>query len=336
MAPTSISDTPSHLNLNSPQKAEQHGEVSDENEKIQSIDAKAQTSGKVSSSQDAILANHTQHVTKLEDSSHDPLNKKSSESDMRSREETLPLSSADTVALDDDGVDFKEDLAGLFLWWYGNNRSTKIALSPKWQQETRTHLSGESLPSMSVSNLESAWRKRWFAKEELTVPVDKEMQNRFAPLLEKVSQHDISALTKDAPIWERMAYILLFDQVPRNIFRGNPQAYQYDQHALPLAKAIINDTDQMKRLPLHFQATLLICICHSENKADQQLIKDWIEGDHFSQFTKGSTEAIAKALTTIVGKHMDRINLFGRFPERNDVLGRKSTPEESALINALQ
>jgi uncharacterized protein (DUF924 family) len=126
-----------------------------------------------------------------------------------------------------------------------------------------------------------------------------------------------------------LALVLLLDQIPRNIFRDSPRAYATDAAALAKAeRAMARGFDQMLTpvwhkffyMPLH----------HSENLADQRrataltasLPDDRDPGDRKERGGLGRYGL----------PYVDVIERFGRFPHRNTILGRPSTPEELAFM----
>jgi uncharacterized protein (DUF924 family) len=114
-----------------------------------------------------------------------------------------------------------------------------------------------------------------------------------------------------------LAAVILFDQLPRNMFRGTADAYSTDHMALGIAKAAVDRgfdkelaSDERKFLYMPFQ--------HSEDLEDQNravLLFTKLGDDHQLGFAK---------------HHRDIIARFGRFPHRNSVLGRRSRPAEIA------
>ncbi|MBS1889952.1 MAG: DUF924 family protein [Actinobacteria bacterium] len=66
-----------------------------------------------------------------------------------------------------------------------------------------------------------------------------------------------------------MGLIILYDQIPRNIFRGRPEAWATDPLAQALTKSLRSDKEVYCKLPIHFRLTLCICMLHSESLEDQ-------------------------------------------------------------------
>ncbi len=118
-----------------------------------------------------------------------------------------------------------------------------------------------------------------------------------------------------------LALVLLLDQIPRNIFRGSGHAFASDGLARMSAdEAIARGFDAQVDPQLRF--FFYLPFEHSEDMADQQR----------------SVELVAalgnKDLLGYAAAHRDVIARFGRFPHRNAALGRTSTPEEQAWLDA--
>ncbi len=119
-----------------------------------------------------------------------------------------------------------------------------------------------------------------------------------------------------------LALILLLDQFTRNIYRGGGKAFAGDARALVLAKQVIAENKHLQ-LPLIHRVFLYLPLEHAEDLATQeqcvslyQEMTDATGLEQISNFTR-----YAKA-------HRDVIAEFGRFPHRNALLGRLSTPAE--------
>lgn len=118
-----------------------------------------------------------------------------------------------------------------------------------------------------------------------------------------------------------LALVLLLDQIPRNIFRGSGHAFATDPLALHYAdRAIAAGFDAQAEPALRF--FFFLPFEHSEAMADQQRAVEL-----FTALGDASLLGYAVA-------HRDAIARFGRFPHRNAVLGRISTPDEQAWLDA--
>lgn len=147
--------------------------------------------------------------------------------------------------------------------------------------------------------------------------VDAEIARRFGQLYESLRD----AVPGD---WlrtpqGRLAAILVLDQFPRNIHRGTPQAFATDDKALAFSKDAIAAGADME-LPPEQRAFLYMPFQHAEDLAEQRRSLELFEA-------LGNPNNLDFAV-----RHYDIIARFGRFPHRNDVLGRESTPEELAFL----
>jgi uncharacterized protein (DUF924 family) len=119
-----------------------------------------------------------------------------------------------------------------------------------------------------------------------------------------------------------LALIILFDQFPRNMFRGTAEAFASDPLAREVAKRAIAEKRDLE-VPAAFRSFFYLPLEHSENLSDQEISV---------QLTKerlGEKDvAFRYALL-----HKEAIERFGRFPARNKALGRTSTAEEQEFLN---
>ena len=157
--------------------------------------------------------------------------------------------------------------------------------------------------------------KRWFNPD---AQLDSEIERRFG---------EIYALARDGKLsdWQNtpdgaLALLLLLDQFPRNMFRGDARTYAADPLARAVAdRAIAGAFDQ--RFPPAERRFFYLPFEHSENLADQE----WCVALNRAA---GDEEGVKYAEI-----HADIIRRFGRFPHRNRVLGRATTAEEQAFLD---
>ena len=120
-----------------------------------------------------------------------------------------------------------------------------------------------------------------------------------------------------------MAYLILTDQIPRNIHRNSPLAFATDARALAAARKAVAEGWDMNA-PEPERQFFYMPFEHSEDPADQALSVQYL------------TERLAsepdKALHARA--HAEVIRRYGRFPTRNAALGRENTPEEQAYLDA--
>ena len=156
----------------------------------------------------------------------------------------------------------------------------------------------------------------WFAPSSA---VDAELARRFA--------HDLAMLAR-RPAHEfltnphaALAAVLLFDQVPRNTQRGTPGAFATDALARAIARGALR-RGWDRRLSSAERQFLAMPLMHSENISDQRL--------NLAVFAPLG----ARYGFPFARSHYHMIARFGRYPHRNAVLGRKSTPAEERAITA--
>jgi len=117
-----------------------------------------------------------------------------------------------------------------------------------------------------------------------------------------------------------LALCILFDQVPRNLYRGSPRAYGHDEMARAVARhALARGFD--RDLPQEQRLFLYLPLEHSEALADQHDCVDLM----------GRLDANPD-WCSFAQRHRDIIARFGRFPHRHAALGRQTTPEEAAFL----
>ncbi|MBV9200663.1 MAG: DUF924 domain-containing protein [Alphaproteobacteria bacterium] len=121
-----------------------------------------------------------------------------------------------------------------------------------------------------------------------------------------------------------LALLLLLDQVPRNIFRGTPRAYATDTAACMAAdRALERGFDQM--VPPAWRLFFYMPFHHSEELADQRRSVALFDALPRNPDRRG-------ALRRYGCPYIEVIERFGRFPHRNEILGRQSTPVELAFM----
>jgi len=171
---------------------------------------------------------------------------------------------------------------------------------------------------------DEAHAERWWKKD---AAFDEELRRRFGALHEAVANGDHDDWLKTPR--GRLAYVIVLDQFSRNMFRDSPRMYAYDGKALAAARqGIVNGEE--KPLAHDERVFLYMPFEHSEDLADQELCVSL-----FERLCVGlSGEALKDAQDNVVyaQRHHDIVKRFGRFPHRNPILGRASTPEEAQFL----
>lgn len=170
-------------------------------------------------------------------------------------------------------------------------------------------------PQEVVEFWRSAGPKKWFAPD---AAFDAEIRQRFLGAHEQAASGKLSDWEKSAQ--GALALLLLLDQFPRNMFRKTPRAFATDAQAREAARrAIKAGFDLEAGDPM--RSFFYLPFMHSEELADQELCLK-LYRDY------GNEDGIKFAEI-----HLDAIRRFGRFPHRNEILGRKSRADEIAYLD---
>ena len=156
----------------------------------------------------------------------------------------------------------------------------------------------------------------WFGSGE---EVDRGLRVRFGRTLAMMAHRPTSEFLSD-PATARAA-ILLFDQVPRNLFRDDPRAFATDRKAAALTRAFLS-RGWHRGLDANARQFVAMPLMHSERIADQRLGLAF-----FARERLYDTLRFARA-------HHCMIASFRRFPHRNAVLGRETSAKEKRAIDA--
>jgi uncharacterized protein (DUF924 family) len=159
-------------------------------------------------------------------------------------------------------------------------------------------------------------KELWFKSDP---GFDRVLAARFAADYEKAAAGAYDAWQDEAE--SALALLITLDQFPRNLFRGTPRAFESDTKAQGMATAAVaRGFDQA--VPPQRRLFFYLPFEHAEDLALQQRSVDLITPlatvlpgvDHYAQ------------------RHMELIRAFGRFPHRNEILGRESTAAERAYL----
>ena len=161
--------------------------------------------------------------------------------------------------------------------------------------------------------------RQWFQKDP---EFDGAIQERFGALVRIALAGELSSWTQSAE--SNLALILVLDQFTRNIFRGTAKSYSGDEAALEASLTAVRRGDLVilhERLPERYAQFLLMPMMHSESLD--------VQNRSLPLFAKYCSERTYDYAV----RHMEVIARFGRFPHRNDLLGRESTAEEMAFLS---
>lgn len=160
--------------------------------------------------------------------------------------------------------------------------------------------------------------KLWFNS---TQAFDDELKNRFEPMYRKACDGELDVWLNNAK--SALTLVILFDQLPLNIYRKQPASFATEDKARQVAQHVIANQweDQLDDAE---KAFLFMPFMHSENLQDQDYAIALFEKAKLTDNLKFARH------------HRDIVARFGRFPHRNAILGRKNTPDEEAYLNSDQ
>lgn len=165
---------------------------------------------------------------------------------------------------------------------------------------------------------EEGFREVWFQRDE---DFDREIRERFAGDYEKAAAGELDdwmALPRGC-----LALILLLDQFPRNLFRNDPRAYATDGKAREVADHAVTTGLDRGLAPVE-RMFVYLPFEHSES----------VEGQRRSVelFLALDVELGTSEVLDYASRHREVIERFGRFPHRNEILGRPSSAEEREFL----
>ena len=170
----------------------------------------------------------------------------------------------------------------------------------------------------------SGTNSRWFQSDE---EFDTRIREAFQSLLPRAEQGEFERWGQNPDSW--LAYILLTDQFPRNIFRGSASAFAYDHLALHMARrGLAQGLD--RRLSVVERVFAYLPFEHSESMEDQDLACALMR-----QLEEEAPEEKAQWIQSslqFAELHRDIIARFGRFVHRNATLRRASSEAEVAYL----
>ncbi len=162
------------------------------------------------------------------------------------------------------------------------------------------------------------FRSQWFEKDEA---FDLEVTGRFGDLYEEAAAGRLDGWREEARSCLALAIVL--DQFPRNMFRGDARTHATDGKALEVAKYAIERALD-RELPAFQRMFLYMPFMHAETVEDQRRSLQLFEGL--------AGEPGAPDVTEYAVGHKKIVERFGRFPHRNALLGRETTPEEAEFL----
>ena len=168
------------------------------------------------------------------------------------------------------------------------------------------------------------YHDRWYRSDP---DFDEELRERFGETLKAAEAGELDGW-RDSPEG-CVALVILFDQFSRNLYRGTAAVYRNDRAALDIARHVI-DQGWQDQLTVPARLMLYHPFLHAEDLTAQNQCEQLFEALH------DNCDPVWKPLVAshlkFVRDHADVIDQFGRFPHRNDQLGRTTTAEEAAFL----
>ena len=161
-------------------------------------------------------------------------------------------------------------------------------------------------------------REAWFNKDS---EFDREIRDRFEPVYEEAAAGRLDHWKSEAR--SCLALIVVLDQFPRNMYRGDARMYAADEKAREAARHAVEHAYDRELSP-YGRLFMYLPFEHSEELDDQRLSVELFRGL--------ATEMGSEDLLGYAVRHLEIIERFGRFPHRNEILGRATTPEEAAFL----
>ncbi|MDQ4127499.1 MAG: DUF924 domain-containing protein [Actinomycetota bacterium] len=162
------------------------------------------------------------------------------------------------------------------------------------------------------------FRDAWFQKDPA---FDERVRERFGPLYERAAAGELDGWREDAR--SCLALVICLDQFPRNMFRGDGRTHAADGKALETARYAVERAHD-RELPPFQRMFVYMPFMHSENLEDQRRSVEL--------FGRLAQTPGAPDVTSYAVGHKEIVERFARFPHRNEILGRETTPEEAEFL----
>ena len=162
------------------------------------------------------------------------------------------------------------------------------------------------------------FRDEWFRKDP---EFDARVTRQFADLYEEAASGHLDTWRDGAE--SCLALVIVLDQFPRNMFRGDGRTHAADGEARGASRYAVEHALD-RELPAFQRMFLYMPFMHSENAEDQRRSVELFE--------RLAGETGAPDVVSYAVAHREIVDRFGRFPHRNEILGRETTPEEAEFL----
>lgn len=174
-----------------------------------------------------------------------------------------------------------------------------------------------------------------------TKEIDDDIRNQFGKEVEMALNGELDHLigSTEYPIKADLAMVVLLDQYSRNIYRGTAKAFAGDEKSRDIVMKLLQPdrwSQAKEMLPPAVRMTFALPLMHQESLGDLDRCIEFTK-EHIQECLEGGAEGAECAeqmegSLSFAESHREIVAKFGRYPYRNEVLGRQSTPEELEFL----
>jgi uncharacterized protein (DUF924 family) len=179
-------------------------------------------------------------------------------------------------------------------------------------------------PAGSAAEIAGRQRTLWFGK---SLENDQTVIRQFASVLLDATAGQLDQWVRTPR--GRLALVIVLDQFPHHVHRGQPQAFATDPQALALSLDALAGAEDQQLAPIE-RVFLYLPLEHAESMAMQNLSVSLYE--KLARDSPANERALFDGFLDYARKHRDVVARFGRFPHRNAILGRASTSDELEFL----
>jgi uncharacterized protein (DUF924 family) len=182
-------------------------------------------------------------------------------------------------------------------------------------------------PGLEAADLQRHWEMlEWWMRGGANAALPP-----FAPLVEAARSRHLEHWL--ATPKGRLSLILVLDQFPRGLFAGTPGAFASDAHALRIAEEGLRNGHYEALVSPWEKFFFVLPLAHTEGADHLERMKRVVAlGERLAAEAPAHLQALYQFSLSQARGHLDVIRRFGRFPHRNIILGRTSTPDELAYL----
>ena len=171
----------------------------------------------------------------------------------------------------------------------------------------------------------------WWGMVEDVEAVDREIEERFGEAVEEALDGGFAEWREEPE--SCLAYVLLLDQFPRHIYRGRPGAFSGGELAVEAVRQAI-EAGLDEQLDVPQRIFLYMPLMHAEErKLQRESVRLY---ERLAERAPEETREMAEGSLKHAREHAEIVEEFGRYPHRNAVLGRESSPAEEAFLEEME